>query len=123
MSNQLQTNPIEAVTLQPASFDIWQKKYCLTDDKGEAVDKTLDHTYQRVANTLADVEPKRRDHWYNEFLWALRKGAIPAGRIISNAGASAYKPATSTINCTVSGTIEDSLHDILGKNMEAGLNT
>jgi ribonucleoside-diphosphate reductase alpha chain len=33
-------------------------------------------------------------------------GAIPAGRIISNAGAQEHKPSTSTINCTVSGTIE-----------------
>jgi ribonucleoside-diphosphate reductase alpha chain len=54
-------------------------------------------------------------------VWALRNGAIPAGRIISNAGAQEHKPATSTINCTVSGTIEDSMLDILEKNLEAGL--
>ena len=40
---------------------------------------------------------------------------------MSNAGAGAYKPATSTINCTVSGTIEDSMHQILDKVHEAGL--
>ena len=55
------------------------------------------------------------------FLWALRRGAIPAGRITSNAGALEHKPATSTINCTVSGTIRDSMDDILGKVHEAGL--
>jgi ribonucleoside-diphosphate reductase alpha chain len=55
------------------------------------------------------------------FTWALRRGAIPAGRIISNAGAQAHKPATSTINCTVSGTIEDSMDGILQKVHEAGL--
>ena len=32
-----------------------------------------------------------------------------------------HKPATSTINCTVSGTIRDSMDDILGKVHEAGL--
>jgi ribonucleoside-diphosphate reductase alpha chain len=48
-------------------------------------------------------------------------GAIPAGRITSNAGAQEHKPATSTINCTVSGTIRDSMDDILGKVHEAGL--
>jgi ribonucleoside-diphosphate reductase alpha chain len=32
-----------------------------------------------------------------------------------------YKPATSTINCTVSGTIVDSMDDILNKNHEAGM--
>src|SRR5690554_2531033 len=40
---------------------------------------------------------------------------------MSNAGAEAHKPATSTINCTVSGTIHDSMHDILDKVHEAGL--
>ena len=37
------------------------------------------------------------------------------------AGAQEHKPATSTINCTVSGTIRDSMDDILGKVHEAGL--
>ena len=61
-----------------------------------------------------------REHWYERFLWALRRGAIPAGRITSNAGALEHKPATSTINCTVSGTILDSMDDILDKVHEAG---
>jgi hypothetical protein len=52
---------------------------------------------------------------------AAQWAAIPAGRITSNAGAFEHKPATSTINCTVSGTIEDSMDDILGKVHEAGL--
>ena len=54
-------------------------------------------------------------------MWALQHGAIPAGRITSNAGALEHKPATSTINCTVSGIIEDSMTDILDKVHEAGL--
>jgi len=41
--------------------------------------------------------------------------------VISNAGALEHKPATSTINCTVSGTIHDSMDDILKKVHEAGL--
>jgi len=56
-----------------------------------------------------------RESWYERFLWALRRGAIPAGRVTSNAGAQEHKPATSTINCTVSGTIRDSMDDILAK--------
>ena len=64
---------------------------------------------------------EKRNHWYERFLWALRRGAIPAGRITSNAGALEHKPATSTINCTVSGTIRDSMDDILEKVHEAGL--
>ncbi|TQV85714.1 adenosylcobalamin-dependent ribonucleoside-diphosphate reductase [Exilibacterium tricleocarpae] len=108
--------------LQAASLDIWDKKYRLKDHTGKAVDGTIDETYQRVARALADLERQDlRDTWYKKFLWALRNGAIPAGRIVSNAGAQQYKPATSTINCTVSDTIADSMHDILTKNLQAGL--
>ncbi len=111
------------IPLQPASQDIWDKKYCLRTKTGDRVDNDVDSTYQRVAHALAEVEadPNLSEHWYERFLWALRHGAIPAGRIISNAGAKAHKPATSTINCTVSGTIRDSMDDILEKVHEAGL--
>jgi ribonucleoside-diphosphate reductase alpha chain len=111
------------IPLQPASYDIWDKKYRLKAKSGEPVDGSIDETYQRVARALSDVEATEelRGHWYERFLWALRRGAIPAGRITSNAGALAHKPATSTINCTVSGTIRDSMDDILEKVHEAGL--
>ncbi|MCG3169258.1 MAG: Vitamin B12-dependent ribonucleoside-diphosphate reductase [Pseudomonadales bacterium] len=109
-------------TLQPASEDIWDRKYRLKDKAGNPIDETIDGTYRRVARALAEVEREElREHWYERFVWALRNGAIPAGRIISNAGALEHKPATSTINCTVSGTIEDSMLGILEKNLEAGL--
>ncbi|MBK1735878.1 ribonucleoside-diphosphate reductase, adenosylcobalamin-dependent [Halorhodospira abdelmalekii] len=111
------------VPLQGASFDIWDKKYRLKRKGGEPVDGTIDETFQRVARTLAAVEEgeTKQAHWYERFLWALRRGAVPAGRIISNAGAWDHKPATSTINCTVSGTIEDSMDGILKRVHEAGL--
>ncbi|MAL93775.1 MAG: ribonucleoside-diphosphate reductase [Haliea sp.] len=109
--------------LQPASEDIWDRKYRLKDKRGNPVDADIDGTYQRVARALAEVEATEalRDKWYERFLWALRNGAIPAGRIISNAGALEHKPATSTINCTVSGIIPDSMQGILERNLEAGL--
>jgi len=118
----VQTTAVE-VPFQPASKDIWEKKYRLVTKDGTAVDKDMDATYIRVARALADVEEteEKREAWYQEFVWALRRGVIPAGRIISNAGATKYKPATSTINCTVSGVVEDSMDDILGKTHEAGL--
>ena len=111
------------IPLQPASYDIWDKKYRLKTKRGEIVDATIDHTYQRIARALSDVEtaPEKQKYWYERFLWALRRGAIPAGRVTSNAGAQEHKPATSTINCTVSGTIEDSMDGILQKVHEAGL--
>ncbi len=116
-------NEVSEIPFQPASLDIWDKKYRLKTHTGEPVDRDLDATYQRVARALAEVEESeaKRREWYERFLWALRHGAIPAGRIISNAGAWKYKPATSTINCTVSGTIHDSMDDILAKVHEAGL--
>ena len=111
------------IELQPASMDIWDKKYRLKTKEGESVDQDIDATYQRVAKALSDVEatPEKQEFWHKKFLWALRHGAIPAGRITSNAGAQAYKPATSTINCTVSGVVHDSMDDILNKVHEAGL--
>lgn len=110
------------IAYQSTSMEIWDSKYCLKSKHGDAIDVTLDDTFKRVARALADLEENKvKEHWYNEFLWALRNGAIPAGRITSNAGAFEHKPATSTINCTVSGTIEDSMDDILNKVHEAGL--
>ncbi len=119
--------PIEAalgeIPLQPASFDIWDKKYRLKTMIGDPVDRDIDDTYRRVALALAAVEatPEKREEWFESFLWALRNGAIPAGRIISNAGALEHKPATSTINCTVSTTVPDSMDGILRAVHEAGL--
>ena len=115
-------NAEEAVAMQAASLDIWEKKYRLLNKSGEPVDKNIDATYQRVARALAEVEDeKNQEFWYQRFLWALHQGAIPAGRIISNAGAQAYKSATSTINCTVAATIEDSIDSVFEKLHEAGL--
>lgn len=111
-----------SIPLQAASADIWAQKYRLVEPDGTPVDADIDATWRRVARALADVEaPEQREHWYQQFLWALRNGAIPAGRIVANAGAQERRPATSTINCTVSGTIHDSMDDILTKLHEAGL--
>ncbi len=112
-----------AIPVQSVSLDIWDKKYRLKTKTGEHVDKDMDDSYRRVARALADVETteEKKAEWHEKFLWALRHGAIPAGRITSNAGALEHKPATSTINCTVSGVIEDSMDNILGKVHEAGL--
>src|SRR5690349_5070790 len=113
----------QLIAMQPASQDIWDKKYRLKSKKGEAIDASIDDTYKRVAKALAEAEPtaEKQAYWYERFLWALRRGAIPAGRVTSNAGALEHKPATSTINCTVSGTITDSMDGILDKVHEAGL--
>lgn len=117
----LQSAPTE-IPYQAASLDIWDKKYRLKTKGGEIIDKDLNGTYARVARALADVElPEKRELWFERFLWALQNGAIPAGRVTSNAGALEHKPATSTINCTVSCTVPDSMDGILSSVHEAGL--
>ncbi len=115
-------NNQKEVPMQSVSLDIWDKKYRLKTKQGDHVDQNMDDSYSRVARALADVEEEsKRAEWHEKFLWALRRGAIPAGRITSNAGALEHKPATSTINCTVSGIVEDSMDGILNKVHEAGL--
>lgn len=111
------------IPLQDASYDIWEKKYQLRTKSGEAVDPDIKGTFSRVAKALSSVESTKaaRAKAEKDFVFALENGAVPAGRITSNAGAEAHKPATSTINCTVSSTVHDSMNDILGTNHEAGL--
>ena len=110
------------IPLQPVSIDIWSKKYQLKDKHNNPIDADVDGTYQRVAKAVAAVEkPHLQKKWEISFLWALRNGAIPAGRIIANAGSKKYRPSTSTINCTVSDTIKDSMISILDNVKAAGL--
>lgn len=108
---------------QAASLDIWDSKYRLKDAEGQPIDADLIATYKRIAKAVSAVEKDevKQSYWFERFQWALENGAIPAGRITSNAGALEHKPATSTINCTVSATVGDSMDDILHKVHEAGL--
>ncbi|WP_027896357.1 adenosylcobalamin-dependent ribonucleoside-diphosphate reductase [Zestomonas thermotolerans] len=123
IGNEPQVSAPFELALQPASLDIWDSKYRLRDRNGQPLDADPDATFCRVARAIAAVERDEalREHWYQRFLWALRNGALPAGRIIANAGAGEHKPATSTINCTVSASIGDSMDDILDKVHEAGM--
>jgi ribonucleotide reductase alpha subunit len=106
--------------LQIGSMDTWETKYQLKTKEGVKIDLTVDDTYKRVAKALASVEEDTA-HWEEQFLWALRHGAIPAGRILSNLGAEEHKPGVSAINCTVSDTIEDSIEGILEGVRDAGI--
>jgi len=106
--------------LQETSYEIWEQKYQLKDENGSPVDKSVKDTYQRVAKALSTCE-NEQEHWEAKFNWALESGATPAGRIISNAGADKYKPATSLINCTVSEIVKDSMEGILESVKQAGI--
>ena len=111
------------IPFQATSLDIWDTKYRLKSKDGTPLDQDIEDTYRRIAQALSAVEATQelQELWFDKFLRALISGAIPAGRIVSNAGAQEHKPATSTINCTVSGTVADSMADILEKVNEAGL--
>jgi len=110
--------------LQPSSQEIYGKKYQLRMQDGTLIDTCLDDTFKRVARGLSELEEKatmimvdgpniqKQTYWNDEFLWALRNGAIPAGRIIANTGAGEYKSRTSTINCLVSDNVRDSIESI-----------
>ena len=107
--------------LQPASHQTWESKYRLKSSDGTIIDKTPEDTYARVALELASVEKKNQFKWHQKFLWAIKNGATPAGRIIANLGADYHKKAVSTINCTVSDSINDSMEGILDSVKDAGL--
>jgi len=49
-------NTVNEVPFQEASLDIWDTKYRLKTKTGEAVDNSIDETYERVAKALSDVE-------------------------------------------------------------------
>ena len=125
------SQPIIEVPYQEASLDIWDKKYRLKKLDGTPVDNDIRDMNLRIAQALANVEisslkAKARTKTKlkaitDAYVWALENGAVPAGRILSNAGAQEYKPATSLINCTVSQTVPDSMYGILETNLKAGM--
>ena len=76
-------NNVTDIPFQDASMDIWDTKYRLKTKDGEAIDGSIDETYQRVAKALSEVEKTeaKQKQYYKEFLWALRQGVIPAGEL------------------------------------------
>lgn len=98
--------------MQEASALIAQAKYFLPGED-------LDGLRRRLAKALARPEARPGD-WEERFYQTLRY-AWPGGRIMANAGAEALKPDVSTINCTVSRTIQDSMAGIMQAATEAAL--
>lgn len=114
---------MSSIPLQPESLAVWKQKYQLKDHDGTPIDRSIKDTFRRVAKALAAVEQtdELREKWEASFYQAMCDGAIPAGRILSNAGASDYKKETSLINCTVSNLIHDSIDGIMTGLHEAAL--
>ena len=123
MAFELKATRLADIALQEASFNIWDTKYRLKTKSGEpGRSRHRRHLPARreSARGRRGTGAARRNGTTGS-CGRCSAARFPAGRITSNAGAEYHKPATSTINCTVSGTIRDSMHDILDKVHEAGL--
>ena len=100
------------------SQQIWDMKYRLKSAAGAPVDKSIDDSWRRVADTLAQPE-KERQYWAERFYEALQGFEfLPAGRIIAGAGAARN---VTLFNCFVMGTIPDDMSGIFQHLKEAAL--
>ena len=102
------------------SQQIWDMKYRLKALDGAPVDKTIEDSWRRVANALAEAEaPADRQRWSDEFYEALSDFKfLPAGRILAGAGA---KRNVTLFNCFVMGTVPDDMGGIFTHLKEAAL--
>ncbi|MDD3763039.1 MAG: LAGLIDADG family homing endonuclease [Nevskiales bacterium] len=112
MKQRTPLRDLPPLPLQQASALIAESKYFLPGED-------LDGMRRRLARALArpEADPSQ---WEERFYHALHY-AFPGGRIMANAGAESLKPNVSTINCTVSRTIEDSMAGIMQAASEAAL--
>ncbi len=105
--------------LIPISQQIWDAKYRFTPPGGRA-EGAIEETWARVARAAASIEPERsRKAWEQRFFDALTDFAfIPAGRILSGAGAGRD---VTLFNCFVMGEIGDDMGSIFANVREAAL--
>ncbi len=100
------------------SQQIWDMKYRLRSPTGEALDKTIEDTWRRVAIALAAPE---RDPglWAERFYQAMADFKfLPAGRIVAGAGSSR---SVTLFNCFVMGSVPDDMGGIFAHLREAAL--
>jgi len=108
------------IDLDPIAQDVWDMKYRWKSTDGVAHDATVDHTWRRVAESVAMAEPEdQRARWAEAFHGILRNYRfLPAGRILAGAGTGR---AVTLFNCFVMGTIPDSLAGIFEGLKDAAL--
>jgi ribonucleoside-diphosphate reductase alpha chain len=99
---------------------IWDEKYRLKSADGTALDRTIEDTWTRVANAVAEAEaPHLRAHWSEQFNRALEGFKfMPAGRIVAGAGAGR---SVTLFNCFVVGAIHDDMRGIFDTLRDAAL--
>jgi ribonucleoside-diphosphate reductase alpha chain len=97
---------------------IWDMKYRLKQPDGTPVDKTVEDTWRRVADSLASVE-KNPAQWSDRFYRAMGDFKfLPAGRILAGAGTDRD---VTLFNCFVMGTIPDDMPGIFTALKEAAV--
>src|SRR3984893_17681975 len=100
------------------SQQIWDMKYRLKGPSGEAVDRTIEGTWRRVANAAA-VPEKDPARWAERFYAAMSDFRfLPAGRVVAGAGAGRE---VTLFNCFVMGAIPDDMGGIFAHLREAAL--
>lgn len=93
-------------------------KYRLKQPDGTPVDKTVEDTWRRVADSLASVE-KNPAQWSDRFYRAMGDFKfLPAGRILAGAGTDRD---VTLFNCFVMGTIPDDMPGIFTALKEAAV--
>jgi ribonucleoside-diphosphate reductase alpha chain len=102
------------------SQQIWDMKYRLKTADGQPVDRTIEDSWRRVAEAVAEAEPKdQRQAWAAKFYEALAGFQfLPAGRILAGAGTAR---SVTLFNCFVMGTIPDDMGGIFTHLREAAL--
>ncbi len=111
---------LDETGLPPISRKIWNDKYRLKTIEGHPVDDTVQDTWRRVANALAEAEPEAdRAKWADAYFSVMDTGEFsPAGRIIAGAGSGRNVTLS---NCFTMGTIPDSMDGIFTHLREAAL--
>src|SRR5271154_7213529 len=100
------------------SQQIWDMKYRLKGPDGAAVDKTIEESWRRVANALAEPE-KDPALWARRFYEALADFQfLPAGRVVAGAGSGRN---VTLFNCFVMGSVPDDMSGIFEHLREAAL--
>ena len=102
----------------PIAEQIWDMKYRFKEADGTPKDTSVEDTWRRIAEDLAQVEDDKK-HWAERFYEALEDFKyLPAGRITAGAGTARR---VTLFNCFVMGTVPDSMAGIFDMLKEAAL--
>ncbi|WP_458792423.1 adenosylcobalamin-dependent ribonucleoside-diphosphate reductase [Yoonia sp. MH D7] len=102
----------------PIAEQIWDMKYRFKEADGTPIDATVEQTWERIANALAEAEADPKA-WAPKFYDALEDFKyLPAGRITAGAGTARQ---VTLFNCFVMGTVPDSMGGIFDMLKEAAL--